>query len=92
MSVVWLFLVVPWVCLQFVIVVFPDHTHLLFYRRCIQSTYIKILVSCEFWEFTFHYFFQDRFYTWDFNLGICRVEHKNPVLSSKTGAENLVFV
>ena len=29
--VVWLFLAVPWVCLQFVIVVFPDHTHLLFY-------------------------------------------------------------
>ena len=28
--VVWLFLSVPWVCLQFVIVVFPDHTHLLF--------------------------------------------------------------
>ena len=28
--VVWLFLTVPWVCLQFVIVVFPDHTHLLF--------------------------------------------------------------
>ena len=26
---VWLFLVVPWVYLQFVIVVFPDHTHLL---------------------------------------------------------------
>ena len=26
-SVVWLFLAVPWVCLQFVIVVFPDHTH-----------------------------------------------------------------
>ena len=23
----WLFLAVPWVCLQFVIVVFPDHTH-----------------------------------------------------------------
>ena len=30
MIVVWLFLRVPWVCLQFVIVVFPDHTHLLF--------------------------------------------------------------
>ena len=29
--VVWFFLVVPLVCLQFVIVVFPDHTHLLFY-------------------------------------------------------------
>ena len=28
--VVWLFLTVAWVCLQFVIVVFPDHTHLLF--------------------------------------------------------------
>ena len=29
--VVWLFLVVPWVCLQFLSVVFPDHTHLLFF-------------------------------------------------------------
>ena len=28
--VAWLFLVVPWVCLHFVIVVFPDHTHSLF--------------------------------------------------------------
>ena len=27
----WLFLVVPWGCLGFVIVVFPDHTHLLFW-------------------------------------------------------------
>ena len=25
--VVWLFLAVPWVCLQFVILVFPDHNH-----------------------------------------------------------------
>ena len=31
--VVWLFLVVPWVCLQFVIVVFPDHTHYFLYFR-----------------------------------------------------------
>ena len=30
MIVVWLFLAVSWGCLQFVIVVFPDHTHLLF--------------------------------------------------------------
>ena len=29
---VWLFLAVPWVCLRFVCVVFPDHTHLLLYR------------------------------------------------------------
>ena len=28
--VVLLFLVVPWGCLQFVIVIFADHTHLLF--------------------------------------------------------------
>ena len=28
--VVWLFLAVPWGCLRFVIVVFPDHTHLIF--------------------------------------------------------------
>ena len=30
LMVVWLFLAVPWGCLLFVIVVFPDHTHLLF--------------------------------------------------------------
>ena len=29
--VVWLFLAVPWVSLKFLIVVFPDHTHLLFF-------------------------------------------------------------
>ena len=29
MMVVWLFLAVSWVCLRFVIVVSPDHTHLL---------------------------------------------------------------
>ena len=31
--VVWLFLAVLWVCLRFVIVVFPDHTHLLFLKN-----------------------------------------------------------
>ena len=31
--VVWLFLAVPWVCLRFVIVVFSDHTHLLFLTK-----------------------------------------------------------
>ena len=33
MIAVWLFLAVSWVCLQFVIVVFSDHTHLLFLRN-----------------------------------------------------------
>ena len=31
-NVLWLFLMVPWVGLQCVIVVFPDHTHLLLGR------------------------------------------------------------
>ena len=30
----WLFLAAPWGCLRFVIVVFPDHTHLLFMIHC----------------------------------------------------------
>ena len=30
-----LFLAVPRGCLQFVVVVFPDHTHLLFFMFCI---------------------------------------------------------
>ena len=30
-NVMWLFLTVPWVGLQYVIVVFPDHYRLLFY-------------------------------------------------------------
>ena len=36
--VVWLFLAVPWVCLQFVI--FSDHTHLLFLNKtfCLGKT------------------------------------------------------
>ena len=34
-TVVWLFLTMPWVCLQFVIVIYPDHAHLLFFRLTI---------------------------------------------------------
>ena len=33
----WLFLAVPWGCLRFVIVVFPDHTHLLF-SYCVRKS------------------------------------------------------
>ena len=36
--VVWLFLTVLWVCLQFVIVIFPGHTHLLFCRVGISTS------------------------------------------------------
>ena len=37
MIVVCFFLAVPWVSLQFVIVVFPDHTHLLFLVKGISD-------------------------------------------------------
>ena len=40
-----LFLAVPRGCLQFVIVVFPDHTHLLFLYA---SVYMCFVVAC--WE------------------------------------------
>ena len=33
-TVVWLFLTIPRVCLQFIIVVFPDHIRLLFLLCC----------------------------------------------------------
>ena len=33
----WLFLEVPWGCLRFVIVLFPDHTHLLFLKGKLYS-------------------------------------------------------
>ena len=48
MIVVWLFLAVPWVCLQFVIVLFPDHTHLLFvckYRLVAYTISSNILLN-----------------------------------------------
>ena len=37
MIVVGLFLAVPWASLQFVIVVIPDHTHLLFLKCNVQN-------------------------------------------------------
>ena len=49
-----LFLIVPWGCLRFVIVVFPDHTHLLFLKThhhifalFLQTVYaIEKLLAC----------------------------------------------
>ena len=45
-----LFLAVPWGCLRFVIVVFPDHTHLLFF-------FIKVLLARK-------YFMQIAYYSY----------------------------
>ena len=39
----WLFLAVPWGCLRFVIVVFPDHTHLLFIK--LRTGYMHMLFN-----------------------------------------------
>ena len=47
--VVWLFLMMPWVCLQFAIVVFPDNTHLLFQ---VSATSTAKLSSLNFTENT----------------------------------------
>ena len=40
--VVWLLLAVPWVCLQFVVVVFPDHTHFFSYNEA----HLQHLICC----------------------------------------------
>ena len=40
-----LFLAVPWGCLQFVIVVFPDHTHLLFLGCLSVTNYFQVIVT-----------------------------------------------
>ena len=43
-NVLWLFLAVPWVGLQFVIVVFPGHTHLLYViGSCFKGQHSEIL-------------------------------------------------
>ena len=38
----WLFLAVPWGCLRFVIVVFPDHTHIIIFQ------FYTVMFSCAF--------------------------------------------
>ena len=44
-GVLWPFLTVPWVGLQCVIVVFPDHTHLLFYKQTSRLSHIIRAIS-----------------------------------------------
>ena len=45
---VWFFLMVPWVCPQFVILVFADHTHLLFLRPCYTTSHPYLPYSQNF--------------------------------------------
>ena len=56
---VWLFLTVPWVCLLVAIVVFPDHTHLLFLVLT-KSDWEAQLVGCIL-ELVHFYYEQTRF-------------------------------
>ena len=42
-NVMWLFLTLPWVGLQYVIVVFPDHTHLLLFRPSVSLNLLNLL-------------------------------------------------
>ena len=41
----WLFLAVPWGCLRFVIVVFPDHTHLLFWGMAVVELLVLTFIN-----------------------------------------------
>ena len=45
-----LFLAVPWGCLQFVIVVFPDHTHLLFQVTCYCKCFVALARGAVGWS------------------------------------------
>ena len=40
----WLFFAVQWGCLQFVIVVFPDHNHLLFFIPDFTSQCLEVFI------------------------------------------------
>ena len=46
-NVLWLFLTVPWVSLQYVIVVFPDHTHLRFVTDGEKQQALPISFTCN---------------------------------------------
>ena len=48
MMVEWLILAVPWGCLRFVIVVFPDHTHILFLKKVDFMTFFLKLVKISY--------------------------------------------
>ena len=55
-----LFLAVPRGCLQFVIVVFPDHTHLLFLIITVSGAYLilfEIRVPKGWWSVMYHLLF-----------------------------------
>ena len=55
-NVLWLFITVPWVCLQCVIVVFPDHIHLVFCTSL--SLYTWFVIFATVWmNYVFRYIY-----------------------------------
>ena len=70
--VMWLFLTMPWVCLQFMIVVFPDYTHFLFFtvwvwikqlddenlRRYFGYRGFVVSACCIFWSYPLPFLMQ----------------------------------
>ena len=71
--VVWLLVAVPWVCLRFVIVVFPDNIHLLslcpfdelsisiIYGRCSKNVQVTSILSPQYRLITKHILFFEHF-------------------------------
>ena len=52
-----LFLAMPRGCLQFVIVVFPDHTHLLFWIKKYENSVFHVIVCSLFYLCVVHVFY-----------------------------------
>ena len=71
----WLFLAVPWGCLRLVIVVFPDHTHVLF----LQSSVLEYDKNCT----QIAYFLQ--------NIDFCIFEPKNREVIENSSNTSLNF-
>ena len=46
LNIVWLFLTVPWVGLQYVVVVFPDHSHLLLASVRSKAVVLLLFIHC----------------------------------------------
>ena len=77
----WPFLAVPWGCPWFVIVVFPDQTHLLFLTKSIDANMTKML----------KYLFYLKIYNIYFCKGICSTYQIEWFKQLQTVSGNLIF-
>ena len=73
--VVWLYLAVPWVCLRFVIVVFPDHTHYFCY---FSKNSLNSILSSE-WHYVWLQFFLSKLFAEVISIPFCAtIKHITP--------------